>query len=98
MATMQFLQDLDISVDKGRFICKMFEKLDGFSFHIARMSSIVNDIPSIIFYGSTTAEFVRLFLLLLRFSILLLKNILPVAKNLPDRMINQDGSKQMFLK
>ena len=41
--------DLDISIDKGQFICKMFEKQDAFNFHIARMPSFINNMPSIIF-------------------------------------------------
>ena len=52
--------DLDISIDKGKFIYKMFEKQDDFNFHIARMPSIKSNIPSIIVYSSTMLEFVRI--------------------------------------
>ena len=52
--------DLDISIDKGKFIYKMFEKQDAFNFHILKMSSITSNTPSIIFYSFTISEFARI--------------------------------------
>ena len=75
--------DLDISIDKGKFIHKMFDKWDAFNFHIVKVPSTTSKIP----------EFVRI-----DRSTLLLKEFLPVAKNLLDRMISQGGSKRMLLK
>ena len=48
---------------------------------------------SIISYGLTKSEFVRI-----NRSALLLKDVLPVAKNILDRMLSQGGSKHMSLK
>ena len=77
----------DISIDKEKLIYKMFFKRDIFNFHFVSMPSSKNNIPFIIFYGSTMSEFVRIAKLTL-----LLKDFLLVAKNLLDRMINQVDS------
>ena len=50
--------DLDISIDKEKFIYKVLDKLDTFNFNIVRMPSITSNIPSIIFCSSTMSEFV----------------------------------------
>ena len=70
---------MDISIDKGKFIYKMFDKLDFFHFQTVRMPSITSNIPSIIFHleFAGTAR-----------STLLLRDLLPAAKNLLDQMIN----------
>ena len=70
---------LDISIDKGKFIYKMFYKRDTINFYIVRMPSIRNDIPYIIFYSSTMSEFAAV-----PKSTLLLKEFLLVSKNLLD--------------
>ena len=44
--------DVDISIDKGKFIFKMFDKQDAFNFYIVRMPSITSNISSITFYSS----------------------------------------------
>ena len=44
--------DVDISIDKGKFILKMFDKQDAFNFHIVRMPSVTSNIASIVFYSS----------------------------------------------
>ena len=85
--------DVDIYINKGKLIYKMLDKKETFNFHIVRMPSITSNIPSIIFYSFTMPEFVKI-----AGSALLLKNFLPVAKSLLDRMINQAGSKQLLLK
>ena len=41
--------DLDIFIDKGKFIYKMVDKQDTFSFDIVRLLSITSNIPSMIF-------------------------------------------------
>ena len=69
--------DLDISIKKGKFIYKMFDKQDAFNFHFVRIPSITINITSITFNITTTSEFVKIIK-----STLLFKDILPVAKNL----------------
>ena len=71
----------------------MFDKEDAFNFHIVRMPSITSIIPYIILYSSTMSEFIRI-----ARSTLLLKEFLPVAKNLLDQMISEGGYKHMLLK
>lgn len=83
----------DISIDKGKFIYKMFYKRDTINFYIVRMPSIRNNIPYIIFYSSTMSEFAAI-----PKSTLLLKEFLLVAKNLLDWVINQADSKYLLLK
>ena len=83
--------DLDISIDKVKFIYKMTDKQD--AFHLVRIPSITSNTPSIIFYSFTMSQFVRI-----ARSTLLLKGFLPKAKNLSDRMISQSASKHMPLK
>ena len=85
--------DMDISIDKGKFINKMFDQQNTSDFHVVRMPSITSNIPSIIFCSSTWSEFVKIFR-----SPLFLKDFLPVVKSLLDRMISQGGCKHMLLK
>ena len=70
------LLDMGISIDKRKFIYKMFGKRDTINFHIFRMPSIT--IPPVIFYSSLS-DFVRI-----TRSALLHKGFLPVTKNLLD--------------
>ena len=76
--------DLVVSLDKDKFIFKMFDKRDTFNFQIVR---------NVIFYRSTMSDFARI-----AKSILYLKDFLPAAKNLLDWMISQAGSNQLPLK
>ena len=50
--------DLGIYIDKGKFICMIFDKGGAFDFDMVRTSSITTNILSIIFYSSTMSEFV----------------------------------------
>ena len=50
--------DLDIFIDKVKFIYKMFDKQDDFNFHIQTlMPLITNNIPSIIFLVALFQDF-----------------------------------------
>ena len=50
--------DLDIFIDKVKFIYKMFDKQDDFNFHIQTvMPLITNNIPSIIFLAALFQDF-----------------------------------------
>ena len=57
------------------------------------MPSFTSNIPSTIFYSPTMSEFLGI-----ARSTSLLKDFLPLTKNLSDRMINQVDSKHMLLK
>ena len=85
--------DVHISMGKRKFIYLMPYKKETFNLHNVRMLSITSNIPSINLYSFTMSEFV-----IIARSTLLLKNFLPVAKNLKDLMTNQAGSKQSLLK
>ena len=85
--------DLDISIDKGKLIYRMFDKRDTFNFHTVKLPSTTNNIPYIIFYSSTLSEFRSI-----DRSKLLVKEFLLVAKDLLEQMINQGGSKHMLSK
>ena len=43
--------DLDVSIDKCKFIHKMFDKRHAFNFQIVRTPSITSNIPPIIFFS-----------------------------------------------
>ena len=81
--------DLDISIDKGKLIYRMFDKRDTFKFHIVKLPSTTNNIPS----STTLPEFGSI-----DRSKLIVKEFLLVAKNLLEQMINQGGSKHMLSK
>ena len=50
--------DLDFSIDKGKFIYKIFDKRD--AFHIVTMPSVTRNTPYINFHSSTMSEFVKI--------------------------------------
>ena len=84
--------DLDITIENGLFIYKLFDKRDNFPFFIVRMPNLSGNIPSHIFYGSVMSEFLRIARSTLRYS-----DFLPVCISLYKRMINQGGSKSKLL-
>tara|TARA_Y100000310_G_scaffold214692_1_gene215602 strand:+ start:346 stop:933 length:588 start_codon:yes stop_codon:yes gene_type:complete len=84
--------ELDISIQDGLFIYKLFDKRDDFPFFIVRMPDLSGNIPDHIFYGSIMSEFLRI----ARAS-LLYHDFLSKAKELFNRMLNQTGNKNMIL-
>ena len=84
--------ELDISIQGGLFIYKLFDKRDDFPFFIVRMPDLSGNIPDHIFYGSIMSEFLRI----ARAS-LLYHDFLSKAKELFNRMLNQTGNKNMIL-
>ena len=52
--------DLDITIENGIFVYKLFDKRDKFPFHIVRMPHASSNIPTTIFYGSIFSEFLRI--------------------------------------
>lgn len=69
----------------------MFDKWDAINSHIVRKPSLTSNIQSIIFYSDIMSEFLRI-----TRSKLLLQDVLLITKNV--LVINQGGSKHMFLK
>ena len=84
--------ELDISVQDGLFVYKLFDKRDEFPFFIVRMPDISGNIPDHIFYGSIMSEFLRIARATLFYS-----DFLPKASELFRRMLNQNGEKSMIL-
>ena len=78
--------DLDIKIEHGIFIYKLFDKRDKFPFFIVRMPHLQSNIPSSIFYGSIFSEFLRIARCTLRF-----QDFIPRASELYKRMISQGG-------
>ena len=84
--------DLDITVQDGCFVYKLFDKRDNFPFFIVRMPDLRGNIPSHVFYGSVMSEFLRI-----ARSTLLYKDFVPSAISLFKRMRNQGGSEAALL-
>ena len=84
--------DLDITVQDGCFVYKLFDKRDDFPFFIVRMPDLRGNIPSHVFYGSVMSEFLRI-----ARSTLLYKDFVPSAISLFKRMRNQGGSEAALL-
>ena len=78
--------ELDVSVQDGLFIYKLFDKRDDFPFFIVRMPDLSGNIPDHVFYGSVMSEFLRI-----SRATLLYPDFLYKAKQLLTRMLNQNG-------
>ena len=85
--------DLDIMVEYGIFVYKLFDKRDEFPFHIVRMPDRGSNIPSYIFYGTVLSEYLRIARSTLRLS-----DFLPRVSSLLVRMLNQGGNYYKILK
>ena len=81
--------EMEIHIENGQFIYKLFDKRDNFPFDIVRMPDLRANIPSHIFYGSFLAEVLRICR-----ATLLYQDFLPRAKEIYNRMKNQGGSTQ----
>ena len=78
--------DLDIMIEGGVFVYKLFDKRDDFPFHIVRMPDRSSNIPSYIFYGTVLSEYLRIARSTLR-----VNDFLPRVSVLFERMVNQGG-------
>ena len=78
--------NLDITIENGMFVYKLYDKRDSFPFHIVRMPFIDSNIPKSIFYSALKGEFLRI-----ARSTLYLKDFVPKAKELLTRM-NRQGA------
>ena len=85
--------DLDIIIEDGIFVYKLFDKRDDFPFHIVRMPDRGSNIPSYIFYGTVLSEYLRIARSTLR-----LNDFLPRVSNLVVRMLNQGGQYNKLFK
>ena len=85
--------DLEIVVEDGLFVYKLFDKRDDFPFHIVRMPNRESNIPSYIFYGTILSEYLRI-----ARSTLQLNDFLPRIVNLVNRMINQGGQQDKIFR
>ena len=85
--------DLDITIEDGIFVYKLFDKRDAFPFFIVRMPNLSSNIPSFIFYGSIFSEILRIARCTLRFS-----DFEPRVFELIERMKNQGANIQFIIK
>ena len=76
--------NLNITIKVGTFIYKLFDKRDSFPFSIARMPHIESNILQTIFYSKVKLEFLRI-----ACSTLCLRDFIPKAKELLERMKQQ---------
>ena len=79
--------NLEIWIEDGKFIHKLYDKRDAFPFSIVRMPYLCSNIPCKIFYSALVGEFLRIARATLRLSDFLIK-----AKDLVNRMVSQGGN------
>ena len=81
--------NLDIWVEEGRFVYKLYDKRDAFPFSIVRMSYLCSNIPRKIFCSALVGEFLRIARATLRVS-----DFIPKGIDLVHRMVNQGGDRK----
>ena len=82
--------NLDITINEGIFVYKLFDKRDAFPFSIVRMPHIDSNIPESIFYSALVGEFLRI-----ARSTLLLEDFRNKAKNHCQRMHSQGANRNI---
>ena len=87
--------DLDIEIEDGMFVYKLFGKRDKFPFFIVRMPHFESNIPSIIFYDSIFLEFLRI---TKTGCTLKLEHFLPRDSELYSRMLSQGANQNCINK
>ena len=87
------LLEMEIQIEDGLFVYKLFDKRDNFPFEIVRMPNLSGNIPEHIFYGSFMAEILRIGRATLRYD-----DFKPRVKQIFLRMCNQGGSSKKLLK
>ena len=85
--------NLDISIEEGVFVYKLFDKRDAFPFYIVRMPHMCSNIPQQIFYSSLVGEFLRIAMSTLR-----IEDFLPKAKDLILRMSRQGARNHVSIR
>ena len=76
--------NLDITIEDGIFVYKLYDKRDAFPFEIVRMPQMNSNIPQSIFYSALVGEFLRIARSTLR-----IHDFIPKAKALIERMKKQ---------
>ena len=78
---------LDIQIEDRKFVYRLYDKRDDFPFFIVRIPHMSSKIPKSIFYSALVGEFLRI-----GRSTLKLKQFVPKAKELINRMLSQGAS------
>ena len=78
---------IDVTIENKRFIYKLYDKRDDFSFSIVRMPHMCSNIPKAIFYSALVGEYLRI-----GRSTLKTEHFTPKAGELLQRMISQGAS------
>jgi hypothetical protein len=81
---------LDITIQDGIFVYKLFDKRDAFPFSIVRMPYTSSNIPETIFYSAMVGEILRI-----AHSTLLYVDFLPKASELIRRLNNQGAKRHI---
>ena len=84
--------DLDIKINGGEFVYKLYDKRDEFPFFVVRMPDRSSNIPSYIFYGTIMSDIIRL-----EGTTLLLDDLVPRIGTLIIRMLNQGADRWKIL-
>jgi len=79
--------NLDITIDNGIFVYKLFDKRDTFPFSIVKMPRLDSNIPESIFYSALVGEFIRI-----ARSTLLSQDFIVKAKELCQRIRKQGAN------
>ena len=85
--------DLQITIKNNKFEYCLFDKRDAFPFSVVRMPDRRSNIPKSIFYGSFSAELLRI-----ARATLYREHFIKRIKELTNRMLNQGGNKTMLIK
>lgn len=84
--------EIDINIKDGILVHKLFDKRDAFSFFIVRMPDLSGNIPKHVFYGSVSAELLRIARATLSFD-----DFLEKAEELFQRMMKQGAVKSKIV-
>ena len=85
--------ELAIHIKDGQFVYKLFDKRDGFPFEIVRMPDLTGNIPEHIFYGTFSAECLRI-----SRATLMYEDFEPRIKQIYKRMCNQGGNSKKLIR
>lgn len=83
--------DLDITIEDGMFVYKLYDKRDKFPFFIVRMPHLSSNIPQYVFYGATFSELLRIGRCSMRFDDFAIR-----ASALMKRMLHQGGDEKIL--
>ena len=78
---------IDVTIENKRFIYKLYDKRDDFSFSIVRMPDMCSNIPKAIFHSAPVGEYLRI-----GRSTLKTEHFTPKAGELQQRMTSQGAS------